>query len=119
MVEYRTERLDRVFHALSDSTRRAILRRLSTSDALVTEIAEPFDISLAAVSKHVRVLEDAGLVRRTVTGREHRCALNPQPLAGAADWVEYYRAFWETRLDAMETFIIAKRRQNARRKEDR
>lgn len=110
MVEHQTERLDRVFSALADQTRRAILHRLSTGDALVTELAAPFDMSLAAVSKHVRVLERAGLVRRTIHGREHRCALSPRPLRDAAEWVEPYRAFWETRLDALEQFIATRRR---------
>ena len=110
MVEYRDSQLNDVFGALADPTRRAILARLSKGDALVTELAAPFEISLAAVSKHVRVLERAGLVHRTVTGREHRCALSPRPLRAAADWVEHYRAFWETRLDALEQFINTKRR---------
>ena len=121
MVEYRDSQLDEVFGALADPTRRAILARLSKGDALVTEIAAPFEISLAAVSKHVRVLERAGLVHRTVVGREHRCALSPRPLRAAADWVEHYRAFWETRLDALEQFIITKRRRargTATRKSD-
>jgi DNA-binding transcriptional ArsR family regulator len=111
MVEHQSAQLDEIFGALADPTRRAILARLTKGDALVTEIAEPFDISLAAVSKHVRVLERAGLVHRTVVGREHRCALSPRPLRAAADWVEHYRAFWETRLDALEQFVIVKRRR--------
>ena len=110
MVEYQESRLDEVFGALADPTRRAILARLTKGDALVTELAAPFEISLAAVSS-MRVLERAGLVHRTVTGREHRCALSPRPLRDAADWVEHYRAFWETRLDALEQFIITKRRR--------
>ena len=111
MVEYQESLLDDVFGALADPTRRAILARLTTGAALVTELAEPFPMSLAAVSKHVRVLERAGLVHRTVTGREHRCALSPRPLRDAAAWVEHYRVFWETRLDALEQFIITKRRR--------
>jgi len=111
MVQHPDSQLDEVFGALSDPTRRAILARLSKGDALVTELAAPFEISLAAVSKHVRVLERAGLVHRTVMGREHRCALSPRPLRAAANWVEHYRAFWETRLDALEQFIATKRRR--------
>jgi DNA-binding transcriptional ArsR family regulator len=111
MVEHQSAQLDEIFGALADPTRRAILARLTKGDALVTQIAEPFEISLAAVSKHVRVLERAGLVHRTVVGREHRCALSPRPLRAAADWVEHYRAFWETRLDALEQFVIVKRRR--------
>jgi len=111
MVQYQNSQLDEVFGALADPTRRAILSRLTKGDALVTELAEPFEMSLSAVSKHVRVLERAGLVNRTVVGREHRCALSPRPLRAAADWVEHYRAFWETRLDALEQFIATKRRR--------
>jgi DNA-binding transcriptional ArsR family regulator len=114
MVEYRDFQLDEVFGALADPTRRSILARLTKGDALVTELAEPFEMSLSAVSKHVRVLERAGLVHRTVVGREHRCALSPRPLRAAADWVEHYRAFWEMRLDALEQFIATKRRGSRR-----
>jgi len=114
MVEYQTAELDEVFGALADPTRRAILQRLTKGDALVTELAEPFEISLAAVSKHVKVLERAGLVRRRITGREHRCALNPRPMRAASDWIEHYRAFWETRLDALEQYIATKRRTERR-----
>lgn len=103
MVEYR--QLDQVFAALADPTRRAILARLSRGNALVTELAEPFPISLNAVSKHVRALERAGLVRRTIVGREHRCALEAAPLRQATNWLEYYRVFWDKRLDALEEFL--------------
>ena len=114
MVEYQTQDLDVVFGALADPTRRAILQRLTKGNALVTELAEPFEMSLAAVSKHVQVLERAGLVYRQVIGREHHCALNPKPMQSASDWLEHYRAFWETRLDALEQFIITKRRTERR-----
>lgn len=107
MVEYPAT-LDHVFGALADPTRRAILARLTRGEALVTELAEPFPISLNAVSKHVRSLERAGLVRRTVVGREHRCALEPAPLRQASNWLEHYRAFWEGRLDALEHFLAGR-----------
>ena len=103
--------LDRTFAALSDATRRAILARLSTGALTVGEIAEPFDISLAAVSKHVRVLERAGLIRREVQGREHRCSLEAGPLKDASHWTERYRAFWEGRLDALAKLLEERRRE--------
>lgn len=107
MVEYQQERLDRVFGALAHPARRAIVARLRKGAATVSEIAEPFDMSLAAVSKHLIVLESSGLLEREIVGREHRCTLNAAPLAEAANWVEEYRVFWEARLDALEEFLAA------------
>src|SRR4051794_13355265 len=95
------DRLDRVFGALSDRTRRAILARLERAPAMITELAEPFEMSLPAVSKHLRVLENAGLVNRTIEGRVHRCTLEPEPLQGADAWLEHYRGFWESTLDSL------------------
>lgn len=109
MVEYSGPRLDRVFAALSDPTRRAILARLRQGPSTVTQIAAPFAVSLTAVSKHVRVLEEAGLLRREVRGREHRCFLEAAPLERASRWVEEYRAFWEQRLDALDSFLRSRR----------
>lgn len=100
-----TQRLDRVFGALSDPTRRAILARLAHGERTVGELAEPFDVSRPAISKHLRVLERAGLVRRTPEGRISRCALDASPLRVAADWVEHYREFWEGRLDALARYL--------------
>lgn len=97
--------LDRVFAALADPTRRAILTRLKRGEARVGDIAAPFDMSLAAVSKHLDVLERAGLVRRLPVGRERRCRLDARPLRAAADWTQAYREFWEGRLDALEAFL--------------
>jgi len=97
-------RLDRTFTALADPTRRAILRRLARGDATVGELARPFRVSRPAVSKHLRVLERAGLVRRTREGRVSRCALNAAALREAAEWVEWYRVFWEGRLDALARY---------------
>ncbi len=105
MVEYRGAALDRVLEALADPTRRAILERLARGDARVTNLAQPFELSLNAVSKHLRVLERAGLMRRTVRGREHHCALRAEPMRDAAQWIERYRAFWEGRLDALEQYL--------------
>ena len=94
-------RLDRTFAALADSTRRAMLGRLAVGEATVGELAEPFPVSRPAISKHLRVLERAGLVRRTRDGCISRCVLNAAPMRDAADWVERYRAFWTGRLDAL------------------
>jgi DNA-binding transcriptional ArsR family regulator len=95
------DRLDGVFHALSDRTRRALLSRLAAGPAMVTELAEPFAMSLPAVSKHIRVLEGAGLVARTVDGRIHRCTLAPGPLRDIEHWLQFYRGFWSETLDAL------------------
>ncbi len=100
-----TEKLDLTFGALSDSTRRAILARLATSEATVGELARPFDISRPAISKHLRVLERAGLVRRTVDGRISRCELDAKPMRDAAGWVEYYRTFWEGQLESLARYF--------------
>lgn len=88
--------------ALADPTRRAILQRLSKGEARVTDVARPFDMSLNAVSKHIRMLERAKLVRRRRSGRDHFLSVNPKPLDEVAVWVEKQRAFWATRLDALE-----------------
>ncbi len=96
--------------ALADPTRRAILQRLSTGEARVTELAEPFDMSLNAVSKHVRVLERARLVKRRRVGREHFLSFNPRPLDEAADWMAAQRAFWIGRLSALESLLTAESR---------
>jgi DNA-binding transcriptional ArsR family regulator len=103
MVEYRDNRLDAIYAAIAHPVRRGVLESLRRGDARVTELADPFSISLAAVSKHIRVLEEAGLVKRAVYGREHRLALNPSPLRPAARWLDSYQAFWEERLDLLES----------------
>jgi DNA-binding transcriptional ArsR family regulator len=94
--------LDHTLMALADPTRRAILQRLSTGETRVTDIARPFAISLNSVSKHIRVLERAQLVRRRRVGREHLLSFNPKPLDEAAEWIASQRAFWSARLDALE-----------------
>jgi len=110
MGESQTTRLNQVFGAVSDPTRRAILGRLGRSPARITDIAKDFPISLNSVSKHLQVLERAGLVRREIRGREHVCALNVQPLREATAWMDDVRSFWETRLDALERHVVAARR---------
>jgi DNA-binding transcriptional ArsR family regulator len=99
--------LDLTLLALSDPTRRAILQKLSAGEARVTEIARPFAISLNSVSKHIRVLERAGLVRRRRSGREHLLSFNAAPLDAAAEWIETQRTLWRARLQALDTLLQA------------
>ena len=106
MVNYSdNQHLDHTFAALSDPTRRAILARLAEGDASVGELAEPFDVSLPAISKHVRVLENAGLVKRTKHGRIHRLELIAAPLRDAAAWIAFYQHVWEGQLDRLAAYI--------------
>ena len=98
--------LDGVYAALSDSSRRSIVWRLSAEGELkVTDLARPFDISLNAVSKHIKVLEHAGLVRRRISGRDHWLSLTSEPLAAAHAWIGLYQRFWESRIDALERYL--------------
>ena len=94
--------LDQVFFALSDPTRRAIVSRLAEGSATVGELAKPFNVSAPAISRHMRVLESAGLLRRNVMGREHLCTLSTGALKTAEDWLNFHRDFWESRFDALE-----------------
>ena len=107
MVELETPKLDSVFHALGDATRRRMLRELALGERTVGELAEPFAISLAAASKHIKALENAGLIRREVRGRTHLCRLNPGPLASAHQWLSFYERFWTERLDVLERLLLA------------
>jgi DNA-binding transcriptional ArsR family regulator len=102
------EHLDRVFRALSDRTRRAMLSRLARGSASVTQLAEPFEMSLPAVSKHLKVLEEAGLVGRSIEGRVHHCALEPEALRDANQWLEAYRQFWDETLESLAHYIEGK-----------
>ena len=99
--------LDDTLIALADDTRRSILRRLASGEARVTEVAEPFDISLNSVSKHIRILERAGLVRRRVSGRDHFLALEPKPFDKLTQWMQDTRQFWSSRLDLLEAALRA------------
>ena len=112
MGEYQSTRLDGVFNALCDPTRRAILARLTGTDARVTDIAAEFPISLNSISKHIRMLERAGLVRREISGRDHVLSLNAAPLSEAAQWIEHYRRFWEDRLAALDQYVTSKKRKS-------
>jgi DNA-binding transcriptional ArsR family regulator len=99
--------LDDTMLALADETRRSILQRLAAGEARVTEVAAPFDISLNSVSKHIRILERAGLVRRRVAGRDHFLSLDPAPLDAASAWMQRERAAWTARLDRLEAALRA------------
>jgi len=105
MVELHAPQLDSVFHALGDATRRRMLRELASGERTVGQLAEPFAISLAAVSKHIKALENAGLIRREVRGRTHLCRLAPGPLASAHQWLSFYERFWTGRLDVLEQLL--------------
>lgn len=105
MVELETLQLNAIFHALGDATRRSMLRELADGERTVSELAEPFAISLAAASKHIKALENAGLIRREVRGRTHLCRLDPGPLASAQEWLNFYEHFWTTRLDALDRLL--------------
>jgi DNA-binding transcriptional ArsR family regulator len=107
MVELQTPRINSVFHALGDATRRHMLRDLAGGERTVSQLAEPFAISLAAASKHIKVLENAGLIRREVRGRTHLCRLDPGPLASAHEWLSFYERFWSSRLDMLEQLLRA------------
>ena len=112
MVELFTPQLDSIFHALGDATRRRMLGDLASGERTVSQLAEPFSISLAAASKHIKALENAGLIRRQVRGRTHFCRLEPGPLASAHEWLSHYQRFWIGRLDALEDLL---RQEDARK----
>jgi DNA-binding transcriptional ArsR family regulator len=107
MVELQSPRMNSVFHALGDATRRHMLRDLAGGERTVSQLAEPFAISLAAASKHIKVLESAGMIRREVRGRTHLCRLDPGPLASAHEWLSFYERFWSRRLDVLEELLRA------------
>ena len=105
MVELETHQIDSVFHALGNATRRRMLRELASGERTVSQLAEPFAMSLAAASKHIKMLENAGLIRREVRGRTHLCRLDPGPLATAHQWLSFYERFWTARLDMLERLL--------------
>lgn len=102
------EELDAVFNALADPTRRAIVSRLSRGSATVGQLAEPFDMSLPAISKHLKVLEGAGLITRRIEGRIHHCHLSTAPMGQASAWIDKYRVFWEMQFDALDRYLNKK-----------
>jgi DNA-binding transcriptional ArsR family regulator len=105
MVELDSPQLGPVFHALSDSTRRRMLLELASGERTVGQLAQPFAISLAAASKHIKVLESAGLIQREVRGRAHMCRLDPGPLESAYEWLSFYERFWTARLDVLDRLL--------------
>lgn len=105
MVELFTPQLNSIFHALGDATRRQMLRELSDGERTVSQLAQPFAISLAAASKHIKALENAGLIRREVRGRTHFCRLDPGPLASAFEWLGFYERFWTDRLNVLDQLL--------------
>ena len=107
MVEQNLPHLDDVFRALADPTRRAMLQELAAGPRTVGELAAPFDISLAGASKHIQVLERAGLIRREIQGRVHTCRLDAQPQHAGAEWLRHYERFWTRKLDVLEAMLQA------------
>jgi DNA-binding transcriptional ArsR family regulator len=116
MVELQTSQMNSIFHALGDGTRREMLRDLSRGERTVSELAKPFAMSLAAASKHIKVLEGAGLIRREVKGRTHVCRLEPGPLASAHEWLSFYERFWTSRLDILDRLLREDDARTATRK---
>jgi len=112
MVNNHLVSLDRVFGALADPTRRAILERLSLGDTTVTELAIPFPSSLPAISKHLSVLEQAGLIERRNDGRKRICKITPVAMRSAAKWIDHYRTFWTDQLDALDAFLGSTQEDN-------
>lgn len=105
MVDQQAPQLDAVFHALGDATRRQMLAQLAAGERTVTQLAEPFEMSLAAASKHIKVLEGAGLIQREIRGRVHLCSIDAAPLSQAHEWLRFYERFWNSRLDELERLL--------------
>lgn len=122
MVELQTApaaRLDAVFHALGDATRRHMLRDLADGQRSVGELASPHHMSLAAASKHIKALEKAGLVKRSIQGRTHVCRLEARPLADAREWINFYERFWSSSLDTLEALLRQEATQQPPKRDDR
>ena len=116
MVDHASsDRLTATFAALADPTRRAILARLVSGERSVTELAEPFEMSMPAISKHLKVLEQAGLIARRREAQWRRCSISPQPLKDVADWAERYRHVWEGRLDRLDEYLRQMKHKEATR----
>ena len=117
MVELRAPELSHIFHALSDSTRRRMLLELASGERSVGQLAQPFAMSLAAASKHIQVLENAGLIQREVRGRAHMCRLDPGPLETAHEWLNFYERFWTARLDVLDRLLREEDEQKSANRE--
>ncbi|MGP4081107.1 ArsR/SmtB family transcription factor [Pseudalkalibacillus sp. R45] len=113
MVNQSKNLLDEIFHALADSTRREMLHMMSEKERTVSELAQPFDMSLAGISKHIKVLERANLVDRSVKGRTHTCRLNTESLSQAMEWLRFYEKYWNNRFDMLENELLkAKKKEH-------
>lgn len=113
MVNHNTDKLNETFHALADSTRREMVRMMAQKERTVSELAEPFDMSLAGISKHIKVLERAKLIERSVNGRTHLCRLNTESLSQATEWLRFYEKFWNNRFDLLESELLkAKKKEH-------
>lgn len=111
MVEYKNDdhNLDRIFHALADPTRRGLLQQLQAGESCVTELASQYEVSLNAISKHLKVLEKAELIQRNIQGRVHYCAMNSEKLKEIEKWMQPYKKFWQQSLDDLENYMIKKK----------
>ena len=112
MVKYNSTQLDAVFSALSDETRRGIIASLTDKSLSAQELAAPYSISLPAISKHLKVLEKADLLKREVQGRQHIFSLNVKTLSCASDWLEYHQQFWQKSMANLDNFLIKKKRKS-------
>lgn len=113
MLNHNQDNLNDIFHALADPTRREIIHMMAQRERTVSELAEPFDMSLAAISKHIKVLERANLVERSITGRTHLCSLNTDSLSQATKWLHFYEQFWDNRFDLLESELLkAKKKEH-------
>ena len=104
-MQQTSQKLDQVFFALSDGTRRGILARLAQGSTTIGELAAPFEMSKPAISKHMKILENAGLIERAITGRQHQCTLTTAGMKTAEDWLNFHRKFWESRFDALSDLL--------------
>lgn len=111
-MQQTNQHLDRVFFALSDGTRRGILARLAQGSTTIGELSAPFDISKPAISKHMKILEIAGLIQRRISGRQHRCTLTTAGLKTAEEWLNFHRKFWESRFDALTDLLQQEETKN-------
>jgi DNA-binding transcriptional ArsR family regulator len=110
MVEYsKEEKLNHIFHALADGTRRSLLKKIKSKPVRVTALAQEYPVSLNAISKHIKVLEKAGLIKRNIEGRVHLCEANPEELKTAEKWIETYTDFWNDKLNNLETYVLKKK----------
>lgn len=111
MVNNNETELNLIFSALSDPTRRAMLLSLAQEEQAIAELSAPFDMSKSAITKHVKVLENAGLLRRTIDGRVHHCRLQTEPLQVASEWMDFYQKFWNEKFDAMDAYLAKQKDQ--------